>query len=397
MEIERADRFLRLIRNSRRGRLKIYLGYCAGVGKTTQMLKEAQRLKHSEGVDVAVGLLETHGRAETAACLGDLEVIPCRVMRHRNIEIAEMDVPAILARRPQVVLVDELAHTNVPGSKHEKRYQDVEEILDAGIHVISTLNIQHLESLYEIVEKSTGVKVRERIPDWVVTGADEVVNVDVSVDDLRERIRTGRVYPAERIGSALDNFFRAGNLQQLRELTLRELAAQLDTRYREKNEAGGDSGDSVSPDQVMVCMSSLSPNADALLRYGSRLAGRLNRNWYVLYVQTSRESALRIDAATQRRLADTLELARQVGAKVFTYQGDDVVKTILQFAREHRVGHIIMGPSGRRIPFWRRLFGETSLLERLTVSNYDFKIVVTEKRGLAGRRRGGCGAPASGA
>ena len=256
----------------------------------------------------------------------------------------------------------------------------MEEILDAGIHVISTLNIQHLESLYEIVEKSTGVKVRERIPDWVVTGADEVVNVDVSVDDLRERIRTGRVYPAERIGSALDNFFRAGNLQQLRELTLRELAAQLDTRYREKNEAGGDSGDSVSPDQVMVCMSSLSPNADALLRYGSRLAGRLNRNWYVLYVQTSRESALRIDAATQRRLADTLELARQVGAKVFTYQGDDVVKTILQFAREHRVGHIIMGPSGRRIPFWRRLFGETSLLERLTVSNYDFKIVVTEKR-----------------
>ena len=380
MEIERADRFLRLIRNSRRGRLKIYLGYCAGVGKTTQMLKEAQRLKHSEGVDVAVGLLETHGRAETAACLGDLEVIPCRVMRHRNIENAEMDVPAILARRPQVVLVDELAHTNVPGSKHEKRYQDVEEILDAGIHVISTLNIQHLESLYEIVEKSTGVKVRERIPDWVVTGADEVVNVDVSVDDLRERIRTGRVYPAERIGSALGNFFRAGNLQQLRELTLRELAAQLDTRYREKNEAGGDSGDSVSPDQVMVCMSSLSPNADALLRYGSRLAGRLNRNWYVLYVQTSRESALRIDAATQRRLADTLELARQVGAKVFTYQGDDVVKTILQFAREHRVGHIIMGPSGRRIPFWRRLFGETSLLERLTVSNYDFKIVVTEKR-----------------
>ena len=380
MEIERADRFLRLIRNSRRGRLKIYLGYCAGVGKTTQMLKEAQRLKHSEGVDVAVGLLETHGRAETAACLGDLEVIPCRVMRHRNIEIAEMDVPAILARRPQVVLVDELAHTNVPGSKHEKRYQDVEEILDAGIHVISTLNIQHLESLYEIVEKSTGVKVRERIPDWVVTGADEVVNVDVSVDDLRDRIRTGRVYPAERIGSALDNFFRAGNLQQLRELTLRELAAQLDARYREKNEAGGDSGDSVSPDQVMVCMSSLSPNADALLRYGSRLAGRLNRNWYVLYVQTSRESALRIDAATQRRLADTLELARQVGAKVFTYQGDDVVKTILQFAREHRVGHIIMGPSGRRIPFWRRLFGETSLLERLTVSNYDFKIVVTEKR-----------------
>ena len=220
-----ADNFLKMIRNARRGKLKIYLGYCAGVGKTTQMLKEAIRLKHTEHVDVVVGLLETHGRAETAACLEDLEVIPRRMTMHRNIAVTEMDVPAILARRPQVVLVDELAHTNVPGSKNRKRWQDVEEILDAGIHVISTLNIQHLESLYEIVEQATGIKVKERIPDWVVTGADEVVNVDVSVDDLQQRIRTGRVYPEERIENALANFFRDSNLQQLRELTLRELAA----------------------------------------------------------------------------------------------------------------------------------------------------------------------------
>ena len=231
-----ADNFLKMIRNARRGKLKIYLGYCAGVGKTTQMLKEAIRLKHTEHVDVVVGLLETHGRAETAACLEDLEVIPRRMTMHRNIAVTEMDVPAILARRPQVVLVDELAHTNVPGSKNRKRWQDVEEILDAGIHVISTLNIQHLESLYEIVEQATGIKVKERIPDWVVTGADEVVNVDVSVDDLQQRIRTGRVYPEERIENALANFFRDSNLQQLRELTLRELAAQLDTRYRERVE-----------------------------------------------------------------------------------------------------------------------------------------------------------------
>ena len=190
---------------------------------------------------------------------------------HRNIAVTEMDVPAILARRPQVVLVDELAHTNVPGSKNRKRWQDVEEILDAGIHVISTLNIQHLESLYEIVEQATGIKVKERIPDWVVTGADEVVNVDVSVDDLQQRIRTGRVYPEERIENALANFFRDSNLQQLRELTLRELAAQLDTRYRERVE-NEELDDNVSPDQVMVCMSSRSPNTDALLRYGSRLA-----------------------------------------------------------------------------------------------------------------------------
>ena len=266
-----ADNFLKMIRNARRGKLKIYLGYCAGVGKTTQMLKEAIRLKHTEHVDVVVGLLETHGRAETAACLEDLEVIPRRMTMHRNIAVTEMDVPAILARRPQVVLVDELAHTNVPGSKNRKRWQDVEEILDAGIHVISTLNIQHLESLYEIVEQATGIKVKERIPDWVVTGADEVVNVDVSVDDLQQRIRTGRVYPEERIENALANFFRDSNLQQLRELTLRELAAQLDTRYRERVE-NEELDDNVSPDQVMVCMSSRSPNTDALLRYGSRLA-----------------------------------------------------------------------------------------------------------------------------
>ena len=346
-----ADNFLKMIRNARRGKLKIYLGYCAGVGKTTQMLKEAIRLKHTEHVDVVVGLLETHGRAETAACLEDLEVIPRRMTMHRNIAVTEMDVPAILARRPQVVLVDELAHTNVPGSKNRKRWQDVEEILDAGIHVISTLNIQHLESLYEIVEQATGIKVKERIPDWVVTGADEVVNVDVSVDDL----------------------------QQLRELTLRELAAQLDTRYRERVE-NEELDDNVSPDQVMVCMSSRSPNTDALLRYGSRLAGRLNRNWYVLYVQTSRESATQIDAATQRHLNNTLELARQVGATVFTYQSDDIVKTILQFAREHRVGHIIIGPSGCRLPFWKRLLGKTTLLEQLSLENHDFKLIVTENR-----------------
>ena len=267
----------------------------------------------------------------------------------------------------------------MPGSKNRKRWQDVEEILDAGIHVISTLNIQHLESLYEIVEQATGIKVKERIPDWVVTGADEVVNVDVSVDDLQQRIRTGRVYPEERIENALANFFRDSNLQQLRELTLRELAAQPDTRYRERVE-NEELDDNVSPDQVMVCMSSRSPNTDALLRYGSRLAGRLNRNWYVLYVQTSRESATQIDAATQRHLNNTLELARQVGATGFTYQSDDIVKTILQFAREHRVGHIIIGPSGCRLPFWKRLLGRTTLLEQLSLENHDFKLIVTENR-----------------
>ncbi len=373
------DKFLALIRNARRGRHKIYLGYCAGVGKTCQMLKEALRLRDAEKVDVVIGILETHGRAATAACRGDLEIVPRRKIVYRNIEITEMDVPAILARRPQVALVDELAHTNVPGSKHPKRYQDVEELLDAGIHVISTLNVQHLESLYEIVEKTTGVKVKERIPDWVVTRADEVVNVDVSTADLRERIRSGSVYAADRIDAALANFFQEDNLQQLRELTLRELAAHLDLKFREKADST-EREDCANPDQVLVCLSSRSPNAAALLRYGSRLAGRLNRNWYALYVQTSDENSTRIDAATQRRLSDTLELARQVGATVFTFKSDDIVETILQFAREHRVGHIVIGPSARKLSWLDRLLGKSTLLEQLTLANRDFKIVVTENR-----------------
>ncbi len=374
------DKFLTMIRSARRGRHKIYLGYCAGVGKTCQMLKEALRLRDVEKLDVVIGILETHGRAETAACRGDLEEVPRRKITYHGIEISEMDVPAILARRPQVVLVDELAHTNVPGSRHPKRYQDVEELLEAGIHVISTLNVQHLESLYEIVEKNTGVKVKERIPDWVVTRADEVVNVDVSTADLRARIRSGRVYPEERINTALANFFQDSNLQQLRELTLRELAAQLDLKFREKA-APAEREDSTNPDQVLVCLASRSPNADALLRYGSRLAGRLNRNWYALYVQTSKESATRIDAETQRRLSNTLELARQVGATVFTFKSDNIVETILQFAREHRVGHIVIGPSARKLSWLDRLLGKSTLLEQLTLANRDFKIVVTENRG----------------
>jgi Osmosensitive K+ channel histidine kinase len=374
------DKFLSMIRSSRRGRHKIYLGYCAGVGKTMQMLKEALRLRDVEKLDVVIGLLETHGRVETAACKEDLEEVPRRKIVYRNMEITEMDVPAILRRHPQVVLVDELAHTNAPGSKNSKRYQDVEELLEAGIHVISTLNVQHLESLYEIVEKNTGTRVKERIPDWVVTRADEVVNVDVSTTDLRERIRSGRVYPRERIDAALENFFQDDNLQQLRELSLRELAAQLDLKFREKKDPE-ELEESTNLDQVLVCLSSRSPNADALLRYGSRLAGRLNRNWYALYVQTSNETATRIDAETQRRLGNTLELARQVGATVFTFKSDDIVGTILQFAREHRVGHIVIGPSARKLSWLDRLRGKSTLLEQLTLANRDFKIVVTENAG----------------
>ncbi|MGA8180208.1 MAG: hypothetical protein WB792_09120, partial [Desulfobacterales bacterium] len=377
MDESRADSFLRLIRRSQRGRLKIYLGYAAGVGKTYQMLLEAHRLKE-DGIDIAVGLVETHGRAETEALLAGLPLIPRRKITYRGIVIEEMDLDAVLSHRPSVVLVDELAHTNVPGSKNAKRYQDVEEILSAGIHVISTMNIQHLESLYETVERATSVKVRERIPDLVVLQADQLVNVDITTEDLRRRLKEGKVYTTERIEIALDHFFKATNLEQLRELTLRELAAQIDSRRRDPLAEDVPS----SPDQVMVALSSRGPNSEALLRYASRLAGRLNRNWYAVYVQTSRENPTVIDAATQRILSNTLTLAQQLGATVFTYKGDDIVKTLLQFAKEYRVGHIVIGTPGRKLPFWRRLKGEVSIVDRLITEGKDVTIVVLDTKAI---------------
>src|SRR5438445_3583431 len=210
------EHFLTLIRQQQRGRLKVYLGFVAGVGKTYEMLQEGQRLKR-QGVDVVIGIIETHGRADTAAQIGDLEQVPRRKIEYRGVFLEEMDVDALLARRPTVALVDELAHTNAPGSRYSKRYQDVEELLRAGINVISTLNIQHLETLYDLVEKATGVKVKERLPDYVLAIADQLVNVDVSAEDLRERLLGGKIYPAERIERALSNFFTQENLTRLRE------------------------------------------------------------------------------------------------------------------------------------------------------------------------------------
>jgi two-component system sensor histidine kinase KdpD len=371
----RADSFLRLIQRSQRGKLKIYVGYCAGVGKTWQMLQEARRLKESD-IDVVVGLVETHKRKETEALLSGLEIMARKILIYRGIEITEMDIDAILQRRPFVVLVDELAHTNIPGSRNSKRYEDVEEILAAGIHVISTLNIQHLESLYETVEQATGVKVKERVPDRILALADQLVNVDITTDDLRQRLSEGKVYVPGRTEAALSNFFRPENLEQLRELTLRELAAQLDSKRR--NQLTDESAS--NPDQLMVCLSSKTQNCETILRYASRIAGRLNRNWYAVYVQTLSDSPTNIDARVQRMLSNTLALAQQLGATVFTYKGDDVVKTILQFAREYRVGHIIIGNSGRKLPFWQRIQGRQTIVERLISQCRGISVIVLDTR-----------------
>jgi len=368
----RAESFLQIIRRAERGRLKIYLGYSPGVGKTYQMLQEAHRLR-AEGADIVVGIVETHARPETAKLLEGLEVIPRRKIEYHGVTMEEMNLDAILQRKPQIVLVDELAHTNLPGSRNAKRYQDVQDLLAQGLHVISTLNLQHLESLYNTVEKLIGVKVTERLPDSVLAEADQVVNVDLTPEDLQKRLRAGKVYHRERVATALDNFFTATNLEQLRELTLREVASQIDIKRREILQEQRNN----SPDQVMVCLSSRGPNSATLLRYASRLAGRLNRNWYAVYVQTPSEDPTLIDATTQRLLADNLTLANQLGAMVFTFRGEDIVDTILRFAREYRVGHVVIGRPGP-LSLFQRVRGRRSVAERLIHEARGISIVVID-------------------
>ncbi len=364
------EQFLNLIRRQERGRLKVYLGSSAGVGKTYAMLREGHRLK-KQGVDVAIGVVETHGRAETAEQVGDLEVIPPSETEYRGVTLRELNLEAIATRRPTVCLVDELAHTNTPGSRHAKRYQDVEDLLREGIHVITTVNVQHLESLYDRVEKITGVKVKERVPDSVLADADQIVNVDVSAEDLLERLKAGKVYPAERVERALANFFTTANLTRLREITLTEIAHLID---RQNRRSEVDKELASATERLMVGLSSRSPNAPALLRKAARLADRLNVPWYAVYIQTPAEDLTRVDAATQRTVGKNLELAQQLGGVAMTFRGHDVASTIAAFAREYDIRIVLVGKS--REPWYRRLFGGSILEKLLTVvQNVDVMIL----------------------
>jgi len=364
--------FLDMIRGQRRGKLKVYLGFAAGVGKTFEMLQEGNRLRR-QGVDVVVGLVETHRRAETIAQVGELELVPRRRIEYHGVVLEEMDVDKVIARHPTVALIDELAHTNAPGSRHPKRYQDVEEVLRAGINVITTLNIQHLESLHEIVHHATGVRVKERIPDYVVATADQIVNVDVSAEDLRERLQAGKIYPADRIATAMENFFAVEKLTHLRELAMEEIAFRLDRRRREREQESG--SPVVGSARIMVCLSSRSPRADALLRKAARIADRLGAPWFAVYVQTPRESPTNIDAATQRRVANNLELARQLGGTSMAFKGTDLVNAIDVFVKEYGITHVVLGRSNRP---WYSHFFRQSVLERLLRTIPDVDVVVVE-------------------
>jgi two-component system sensor histidine kinase KdpD len=349
----RADDFLELVERGKRGRLKLYIGFAAGVGKTYRMLEEAHALRR-RGVDIVIGFVETHGRADTHALVDGLEVVPRRKIEYRGVEIEEMSLNNVLKRKPAVAIVDEIAHTNVPGSHNRKRYQDVLELLDAGINVIGAFNVQHLESLKDVVERVTGVAIRETVPDSFLKQADQVVNLDLSVEDLQERLRAGKIYGADKIGWALEHFFKEGNLGHLRELALREVAESVErsSARRPAAPAGHERGGNNS--RVMVCLASASPRGATLVRKGSRLAGRLSSDWFVVFVETPQEAPDRIDAEAQRHLMSNTDLARELGAEVVRLRAPDQVEAILQFARSHSVGHIVVGRSHQ--PAWKQFF-----------------------------------------
>jgi two-component system sensor histidine kinase KdpD len=370
----RAEDFLELIERLRRGRLKVYIGFAAGVGKTYRMLEEAHALT-KRGVDVVVGLVETHGRVDTAALIHGLEVIPRRVLEYRGLRVEEMDLDAIVARRPGIVLVDEVAHSNVPGSRHAKRYEDVYALLDAGINVIGAFNIQHLESLKDLVEEATGVEIRETVPDTFLEQADQVVNLDLAVEDLLERLRAGKIYAPEKVTRALEHFFQEDKLSTLRELALREVAESLGRAALAKgNAANGEAGAPLrGSERVMVCISSQSPAAATLLRRGSRLAGRLNTDWYVVYVEAPSESPERIDSGSQRILLANIQKANELGAEVVRLRGRDLVATLLDFARSHAVAHILIVRPQRR--GWRGLL-RRDFVQRMVRETEDFDLYI---------------------
>jgi len=345
----------------RPGHLKVYLGYAAGVGKTYRMLEEARALG-TRGVDVVLGYIETHGRAETQALVDGVELVPRRRIEYRGVIVEEMDLDAILARKPAVCVVDEIPHTNAPGSKNKKRYQDVLDILAAGINVIGALNIQHLESLKHVVEDAAGVAIRETIPDSFLQHAVQVVNLDLAVEDLLERLKAGKIYAPDKVPWALEHFFQDDNLMTLRELALREVAESVERQSETK--ARTTHGEiRAAHGRVMVCMSSDPPRAEALLRKGSRMAGRLSGDWFVVYIETPREAPDRIDAEAQRHLLANIALARELGAEVVRLHARDPAAALIDFARSHGVGHLVVGRSNQA--WWRQLLARSVPLRLL--------------------------------
>lgn len=340
----RSEALLHRLQQDERARLRVYIGAAPGVGKTYAMLQEAQALR-SRGIDVVAGIIEPYDRLDTRAQVKDLECVPRRTIEYRGARLEEMDVDAIIARRPDVCLVDELAHTNAPGSRNAKRYQDVLDLLAAGIDVLTAVNIQHLETLNDAVARVTGVRVRETVPDTFLDRADEVINVDVTVDELRDRLRQGKVYRAEKVEQALNHFFRKGNLSTLRELALRATADEVGDKAASDREREG-LEPAMIPERVMVCMSS-NAHAPRVVRTGARIAGRLGARWYAVYVETPAERPGRIAATDSEALRQNIALAESLGATVVRVTATTPSQGLIAFAQREGITHVIFGQSAR--------------------------------------------------
>jgi two-component system, OmpR family, sensor histidine kinase KdpD len=371
-----AERFLNLIRSSKRGKLKIYLGMAAGVGKTYRMLLEAKQLFNNK-VDIVIGYIETHGRKETAVLLEGIPAIKRKQIFYKGKQLEEMDVDAILLQKPEVVLVDELAHTNIPGSKNEKRWQDVKELIEVGINVISTVNIQHIESINEHVEKITGIKVTERIPDSIVHSADEVVNVDLTIDELLDRLKEGKIYDTEKVPTALQNFFQEDKLLQLRDLALKEVSRQVERKIIRE----------VSPsirEKINTIVTALSSNYESgqkLIRRSSRLAALYNSKWFVVYVQTDKEKPDKIDPKIQRKLLNNFKLAVELGAEIEEIKNNEIARSIIEFAKKKEAALIVIGKPLFTILYRlkpKNLFRELSSLT--SKENIDILLVSSDEK-----------------
>jgi two-component system sensor histidine kinase KdpD len=366
-----AQHFLDLIQKSRKGKFKIYIGMSAGVGKTFRMLQEAHTLLKN-GIDVKIGYIETHFRKETHELLDGLPVIPRRSIFYKGKNLEEMDVQAIINLRPEVVIVDELAHTNIEGSKNEKRWQDVLEILEAGINVISAVNIQHIESLNEDVKRITGVDVQERVPDNVLRLADEVVNIDLTSEDLISRLKEGKIYTQDKIQTALTNFFKADQILQLRELALKEVASQVVRKV--ENEVPKNLA--LKHEKLLACISSNDKTAKIVIRKAARLASYYNGSWYVLYVETPEESPNKIALDKQRHLINNFKLATQLGAEVIKIESSNITDAMLKIVDQKNITTVCIGKP--HFNLFKVILSTTifrRLLNSLSKSNVDLVIL----------------------
>ncbi len=365
------EHFLELIKRSRRGKFKIYIGMSAGVGKTYRMLMEAHALMRN-GIDVKIGYIETHKRKETEALIEGLPLIPRRKLFYKGKELEEMDLKAIISLRPEVVIVDELAHSNIEGSQNEKRWQDVRDILNAGINVISAINIQHIESLNEEVEKITGAAINERIPDKVLQLADEVVNIDLTADELIDRLKEGKIYDEKKIPLALNNFFQTERILQLRELALREVAHQLERKI----DTEVPKNIKLRAELFLSCISTNDESAKIIIRKTARLASYYRSKWYVLYVQTSNESSDKINLASQRHLINNMKMATQLGGEVLKIKSDNIAKTIWETADKYDITTICIGKP--RFKFYQLVMKTavfTQLLKKMSKTDIDLVIL----------------------